>query len=158
MGRASRPVSRLLCWGLWTCWGLWNPALGGCLPCDPHRDGLGWGQIAARSPSLSSRRAAGDGRQRAGMMGTGRGAGPPAAPHPPPGDWCSAFPAVSPLGNVVCVSSWDAAAGRPCHSVRHPARPTGNGWCLQRVTRPKALFLWRGGCREQWDGDQGESV
>lgn len=91
--------------------------------------------------------------------GQGRGCrDPPAAPHHLPGDWRSAFPTISPLGDAICVSSWDAAGGRPCHGVSHPARLTGNGWCLQRVRCPKALCLWWGSCREQWGGDQGESV
>lgn len=59
------------------------PLVGGSLPRDQHKDGLGQGRKMALNPSVRLRRAADGGGQQAGMMGKEGGAGIPCSSSPP---------------------------------------------------------------------------
>lgn len=135
-----------------------TPALGGSLPRDQHRVSLGQGQRMALNPSLRSRQAAGGGRQQAGMIDKKEGAGVPCSSSPPTWKLAQCVPHHQSTGGWTLCEQLGHSRGRSCHSVSHLARLTGNGWYLQRARCPKALFLCWGSYREQWGGDEGESV
>lgn len=81
--------------------------------------------------ALNSRWAGAAGGQHAGTMDREGRAGAVHSSSPPIWGLVQSVPTISVLRDVICVSSWDAAGGRPCHSICHPARLTGSGWCLQ---------------------------